>query len=222
MRLWESINTTWAAGAVSSTGLIVRDPGALAEVRLGSEADTDEPLEVAIDSIRIHMATGQQVVILKEKGAERYLPIWIGDVEAKAIAQKITGVETERPMTHDLAVSMLGELGVEIERIVVTSVAHEIFYARVHLVQSGRRYEVDSRPSDAIALAVRTESPIFVASEVLEQAGVVPEAEEGEGQAGTAEADEDRLAVFRALVNSLDLPDLPDEPGAPPQREPGS
>ena len=159
------------------------------------------------------MPTGQHVVILKEKGAERYLPIWIGVYEANAIALKITGITPDRPITHDLLASTLGQLEIGLSRIVVTSLANDVFYARVHLRQDGRDLDVDARPSDAIALAVRMECPIFVADEVLEKAGVLPEKEDLED--GTP--DEDRLAVFRDLVNSLDLPDLPDQPDAEPE-----
>jgi uncharacterized protein len=176
-------------------------------------AGIDGLIEVAVDSIRVHMPTGQHVVILKEKGAERYLPIWIGVYEANAIALKITGITPDRPITHDLMASALGQLDIGLSRIVVTSLANDVFYARLHLRQNGRDLEVDARPSDAIALAVRMECPIFVADEVLEKAGVLPEKEDEEG--GTA--DEDRLAVFRDLVNSLDLPDLPDEPRGEPE-----
>jgi bifunctional DNase/RNase len=97
-------------------------------------------------------------------------------------------------------------------RIVVTSLDNEVFFARLFLQQDGRELDIDARPSDAIALAVRLECPIFVATEVLDRAGVIPEKEEEEGGGGAI--DEDRLAVFRDLVNSLDLPDLPDEPGS--------
>ena len=168
----------------------------------------DGLIEVAVDSIRVHMPTGQHVVILKEKGAERYLPIWIGVYEANAIALKITGITPDRPITHDLMASTLGQLEIGLSRIVVTSLNNDVFYARLHLRQDGRELDVDARPSDAIALAVRMECPIFVADDVLDKAGVLPEKEDGEGDT----PDEDRLAVFRDLVNSLDLPDLPDEP----------
>ena len=165
-----------------------------------------------VDSIRVHLPTGQHVVILKEKQNERYLPIWIGPFEANSIAMKIQGMAPERPITHDLMTTTFGELGIAVSRIVVTSLTEEVFFARLHLQQNGREIDVDSRPSDAIALAVRFECPIFVASEVLERAGVIPEKDEEEA-AAPDKLDEDRLAVFRDLVNSLNLPDLPDEPG---------
>jgi uncharacterized protein len=171
---------------------------------------TDQLIEVAVDSIRVHMPSGQHVVFLKEKDAERFLPIWIGSFEANAIAFKITNVTPERPVTHDLMATTFGELGIALNRIVVTSLSEEVYYARLHISQNGRDFDIDSRPSDAIALAVRFECPIFVASEVLDKAGIIPEKEDEEG-GEQSQADEDRLAVFRELVNNLDLPDLPDE-----------
>ncbi len=167
-----------------------------------------------MDSIRVHMPTSQHVVILKEKNADRYLPIWIGVFEANAIALKITGVTPERPITHDLMATTLGELDVSLRRIVVSSLDNEVFFARLYLARDGHEVDVDARPSDAIALAVRLECPIFVASEVLERAGVTPEAEGADRTEGIDQVDEEKLAVFRDFVNSLDLPDLPDEPGA--------
>jgi len=159
-------------------------------------------VEMAVDSIRVHMPSGQHVVILKEKSAERYLPIWIGIYEANAIALKITGITPERPITHDLIASIFGTANLRLTKIVVTSLTNEVFFARLFIGSNGRELEVDARPSDAIALAVRLQCPIFVSQEVLDKAGVLPE----------TQADEEKLSVFKELVNSMDLPDL----GAPP------
>src|SRR5438105_4198099 len=128
-------------------------------------------IEVSVDSIRIHMPTAQHLVILKEKEADRYLPIWIGSFEAQAIATKISGNALGRPLTHDLMATAFGDLGVSIKRIVVTRLADQVFYARLYVKQNGRDLDFDARPSDAIALAVRVECPIFVASEVMDSAG---------------------------------------------------
>ena len=179
-------------------------------------------IEVSVDSIRIHMPTAQHLVILKEKEADRYLPIWIGSSEAQAIATKISGNTLGRPLTHDLMASFCSDLGISIKRIVVTKLADQVYYARLYVKQNGRDLDFDARPSDAIALAVRVECPIFVASEVMESAGIVPEADELDGDKEKVEntvVDDERLAVFRDFVNSLDLPELPDEPGA--KDEPG-
>jgi len=175
-------------------------------------------IEMSVDSIRVHMPTHQHVVILKEKEAERYLPIWIGIHEANAIALKITGITPERPITHDLLVNVLGAVEVQVHRVVVTSLSNEVFYARILASADGRNLDIDARPSDAIAVAVRVGAPIFVADEVLDKAGVLPEKEgEGEGSAEPemSEEDEEKLAIFREMINSMDLPDLGDQPRAP-------
>ena len=177
-----------------------------------------ELIEMSVDSIRVHMPTHQHVVILKEKEAERYLPIWIGIHEANAIALKITGITPERPITHDLLVNVLGAIDVTVHRVVVTSLSNEVFYARILATANGRNLDIDARPSDAIAVAVRVGAPIFVADEVLDKAGVLPE-KEGEGGEGgepeVSEEDEEKLTIFREMINSMDLPDLGDQPRAP-------
>jgi bifunctional DNase/RNase len=171
-----------------------------------------------VDSIRVHMPSGQHVVILKDKSAERYLPIWIGIYEANAIALKITGITPERPITHDLMTNIFKDLGARLTRIEVSSLSSDVFYARIVMAVDGRVMDIDARPSDAIALAVRAEAPILVADEVLEKAGVTPEPEsESEEGGGGASA-------FKELVNSMDLPDLgsgedrPDIFGGDPQK----
>jgi len=178
-----------------------------------------ELIEMAVDSIRVHMPTHQHVVILKEKEAERYLPIWIGIHEANAIALKITGITPERPITHDLLVNVLGAVDVRVHRVVVTSLSNEVFYARIMASADGRDLDIDARPSDAIAVAVRVGAPIFVADEVLDKAGVLPESDrdrvtEG-GEVELSEEEEEKLTIFREMINSMDLPDLGDQPRAP-------
>src|SRR5262245_22719040 len=179
-------------------------------------------IEVSVDSIRIHMPTAQHLVILKEKEADRYLPIWIGSFEAQAIATKISGSALGRPLTHDLMATAFGDLGIAVKRIVVTRLADQVFYARLYVKQNGRDLDFDARPSDAIALAVRVECPIFVASEVMDTAGIIPEAGELDGDKDKAVAivEEESLAVIRDFVNSLEHPELSDEPGA--KDEPGA
>ena len=159
--------------------------------------------EMQVDSIRVHMPSGQHVVILKDKAADRYLPIWIGIYEANAIALKITGITPERPITHDLMANILHDLGANVTRVEVNSLSSDVFYARIVMAVDGRVMEIDSRPSDAIALAVRTEAPILVANDVLEKAGVTPESEGEDGEAIDGGA-----SIFKELVNSMELPDL--------------
>jgi len=135
-------------------------------------------VEMQVDSIRVHMPSGQHVVILKEKETDRYLPIWIGIYEANAIALKITGITPERPITHDLLANILQSAELRLKKIQVTSLTNEVFFARLFLGVNGKEVEIDSRPSDAIALAVRMTCPILVSQDVLEKAGVFPEKEE--------------------------------------------
>jgi bifunctional DNase/RNase len=165
-------------------------------------------IEMVVESVRVHMLSSQHVVILKESERDRYLPIWIGQSEANAIAMKLQGLSAERPLTHDLLVSILGSLGATISRVVVTHVTEGTFHARLYLDSaSGDETEVDSRTSDAIAAAVRTGSPIYADERVLDEAGVEPDSTEE-----VSAEEEERLAVFREFVNSLDV-DLPGQGG---------
>ncbi len=150
--------------------------------------------EVVVESVRVHMLSSQHVVLLKETERERYLPIWIGPWEANAIATRLQGVTPERPLTHDLFAASLSELGVKVQRVVVSSLADETFHATLELELNGRVYAIDARPSDALALAVRTGVRIYASTEVLDRAGVEPETHVDE-----------KLAVFRDFINSLDV-----------------
>jgi bifunctional DNase/RNase len=173
-------------------------------------------IEMVVESVRVHMLSSQHVVILKESERDRYLPIWIGSAEANAIAMRLQGLTAERPLTHDLFVNVLGSLSSSVSRVVVTHVTDGTFHARLYLeTSSGDETEVDSRTSDAIAVAVRTGSPIYVDERVLDEAGVEPD-----GSEETTAEEEERLAVFREFVNSLEI-DLPGmgggESGPPPE-----
>ncbi len=163
--------------------------------------------EMIVDSIRVHMPTSQHVVILKEKSADRYLPIWIGVNEANAIALKITGITPERPITHDLLANIMSAVDITVDRVVITSLANEVFYARIIASVDGRDLEIDARPSDAIAVAVRVGVGIFVADEVLETASVIPEPDVASEDEDEDEREE-RLSKIRNWVNELNLPDL--------------
>jgi bifunctional DNase/RNase len=189
-------------------------------------------IEVIVESVRVHMRTGRHVLLLKEVGVGRILPVWIGPWEAQAIAMRLQGIASERPLTHDLFATTLGELGVRIERVVIVSLSDDTFHARLEIAGADRRLEIDARPSDAIALAVRVDCPIFASTQVMDQASALPDSddeeeddgeggEEGEGKArkpgrltaasleATGEAlDPTKLDIFREFVNSLD----PDDP----------
>jgi hypothetical protein len=161
-------------------------------------------IEMSVDSIRVHMPSGQHVVVLKQKDSERFLPIWVGMAEANAIALKITGIQPDRPQPHDLIVNMLTQLDVTVRRVVVSELRDDTFHARIIGERAGQEVIFDARSSDAIAVAVRVESPIYVVEEVLDQAGVLPDTQAEDGS---------RLAVFQQMVNDMNLPDL-DTPDA--------
>jgi len=169
-------------------------------------------VEMVVESVRVHMLSSRHVVILKETDHDRYLPIWIGPWEASAIAMKLQGLTADRPLTHDLFASALDSLGVRVDRVVISTLAEETYHARLHLERDGTTFEIDSRPSDALALAVRTGGRIFASEAVLEQAALGGDGEEeGEGAEGapletTGERVVDpRLNIFRDFVNSLDV-----------------
>ena len=177
--------------------------------------DRLQDVAVIVESVRVHMPTGRHVLLLREVGLGRILPIWIGPWEASAIAAHLQGVEPERPLTHDLFAVVLREAGVRLDRVLISRLAEETFHARLVLVSADARLEVDARPSDAIALAIRLEAPIYAAGDVLDRAGVLPAAEAGdeEDDAGAAAGpletggepvDATRLGIFREFVNSLD------------------
>ncbi|MFN2544536.1 MAG: bifunctional nuclease family protein [Actinomycetota bacterium] len=130
-------------------------------------------IEMNLVGVRVELPTNQPIVLLREKEGERFLPIWIGAMEATAIAFALQGIVTARPMTHDLMKNLLEELGVNVERIVITELRDGTFYAVIHLQANGSSYEVSSRPSDAIALAVRVNVPVFAQEEVLTEASIV-------------------------------------------------
>ncbi len=169
-------------------------------------------IEVAIDSIRVSLMTQQRVVILKDIDSDRYLPIWIGPCEAESITIELQGVEVARPLTHDLLKNVILELRAAIRSVQVNELRNETFYARVVLSVDGRQLDVDARPSDAIALAVRAKVPIYVAEKVMDAASITPEedmAAEGVDTAGDARLSE---SPFGDLIDKLDLDDLgPDD-----------
>jgi bifunctional DNase/RNase len=130
-------------------------------------------IEMNLVGVRVELPTNQPIVLLREKEGERFLPIWIGAMEATAIAFALQGIVTARPMTHDLMKNLLEEVGVLIDRIVITELRDGTFYAVIQMQQNGSSYEVSSRPSDAIALAVRVNVPVFANEEVLTEASIV-------------------------------------------------
>ena len=172
-------------------------------------------IEMVIESIRVSLMNYQRVVILKEKESDRYLPIWIGPAEADAIAVRLQEVTVSRPLTHDLLRSIIDALGGSIQYIVVNDLTNDTFYARIIMEVDGRTMEIDSRPSDAIALAVRVQVPIFAEETVLEKAGVRLDQESVEEKVGETEPhtevkpeELEKLSPFRDFVDSLDMDDF--------------
>jgi len=137
-------------------------------------------IEMELAGVRVELPTNQPIVLLKEKDGERYLPIWIGAAEAAAIALALQGVVTPRPMTHDLLKNILDDLGVQVARIVVTELREGTFFAQLDIHRNGDSLEISSRPSDAIALAVRMTVPIFASEDVLSEASILIPGDEDE------------------------------------------
>lgn len=167
-------------------------------------------VEMTVESVRINLQTSQRVVILKATKQERYLFIWIAHPEAYAIAIELQGTSSQRPLTHDLLKNVIHDLGAKIESVVISDLIEDIFYARIVLDVSGRHVEIDSRPSDAIALAVRAKTPIFVEESVLERVGVALENNDEPFAAKSdpkKEAEPDNLDAYRDFINSLDVLD---------------
>lgn len=176
-------------------------------------------IEMSIDSIRVSLMNYQRVVILRESGSDRYLPIWIGPAEADAIAVKLQDVSVPRPLTHDLLSSIIATLGAKVNYIVVSDLQNDTFYARIYLQADGQELVVDSRPSDALALAVRVNAPIYADEAVLDKAGITLDRETGKpvtpeasaGEPGDRKMDEDelkRLSAFHDFIKTLDMDDL--------------
>ena len=128
--------------------------------------------EMVIYGVSFDLVGKQPIVLLKTKDGNRYLPIWIGQPEAAAILMKLQGASTPRPMTHDLVTDILGQLDAQVTRITVTELRENTFYAQVTVQMDGTEIDVDSRPSDALALAVRTSAPIFVADQVIDDSAI--------------------------------------------------
>ena len=172
-------------------------------------------LELVIDGIRVSLMNQQRVVILRVKDTDKYLPIWIGPSEADAIALKLQNVTVPRPLTHDLLFDVITSLDATVDSIVVSDLTDDTFFAKIVLQVDGSTMEVDSRPSDALALAVRTEAPIYAEEVVVERAAIILDAETGRAVPAEQEEDEQprpvteeeraKLSAFEDFIGSLDL-----------------
>jgi len=158
-------------------------------------------IELQLVGVRVELPTNQPIVLLKEREGERYLPIWIGPVEATAIALGMQGIETQRPMTHDLMRDLLQNLSISVDRIVITELREGTFFAEIQMTQNGDRVAVSSRPSDALALAVRMNLEIFANEDVLEEASIAVK-DEDEPDA------EKEVEKFRAFLEEVSPEDF--------------
>jgi hypothetical protein len=172
-------------------------------------------IEVTIESIRVSLMSQNRIVVLREEGGERFIPIWIGPFEADAITLQLQGMEVPRPLTHDLLKNVIETLGAEVLHILISGLEKNTYFARIVIDMEGDTLEIDSRPSDAIALAVRTSSPLYVADEVMAQAGMQPEEEMSLASGGSnSELNEnddvapEDLGAFKDFVEGLDLDKL--------------
>jgi len=175
-------------------------------------------IEVTIDSIRVSLMSQHRIVVLKEEEGNRFLPIWIGPFEADAITLQLQGVDAPRPLTHDLLKTVIETLGAEVVHILINGLEKNTYFARIVLDVDGDTVEIDSRPSDALALSVRVNAPVYIADEVMEQAGLLPEEElsltdeAGVDDETIEEGDEVEqkgdLGVFTDFVEGLDLDNL--------------
>jgi bifunctional DNase/RNase len=197
--------------------MLDRDHEAVGRREATVSGSVDGMHEVIIESIRVGLRNLRRVVILREKDQERYLVIWIGPDLADAIAFRLQEVSVPRPLSHDLMLNLVQELGGDIKAVVINDLQDDTFFARIQVEQDGRLVEIDSRPSDAIALAVRAGVPLYATPEVLDRAGqtLSDEGEPGEeGEAArevpaAASAEElEKLSAFREFVSGLDLDDL--------------
>lgn len=169
-------------------------------------------VECEIDSVRISLTNQDRVVVIKDKNSERYLPIWIGLFESEALTIALQGVQTARPLTHDLLLKAIQALGGQFMRVEIIAIEEDVYFAQLVLLQDGKQVNVDCRPSDALIMLARAHVPIFVSEEILASVAIQPEErrpydlntvdlEEGDAQ--------DNLSVFSDFLSSLE--------GEPPQ-----
>ncbi len=187
-----------------------------------------EMIEVAIDSIRVSLMSQQRIVILREKHAERYLPIWIGVYEAEAITIALQEVEVARPLTHDLLKNVFTQLNARIKQVEVVALRDDTYFGNIVVEVNGRTLNIDARPSDALAIAVRSHVPVLVARSVMDAAGIIPEEDIQEqtdrppvapgGEPTEGDSSEERLSVFKDFLEGLNLGDL-DQPDQPDEED---
>lgn len=172
-------------------------------------------IEVIIDSIRVSLMSQHRIVVLKDLNGERVLPIWIGPCEADAITIELQEMPPQRPLTHDLLKTIINEMGGRVVHILINELRNDVFYSRIVVEINGQQTEIDARPSDAIALAVRVKVPIFIDENVMDKSGIEPEEdvviEPMTSAPDITDEEPPRLSAFQDFVNSLNLDDLPSD-----------
>jgi bifunctional DNase/RNase len=161
--------------------------------------------EMNIYGVSFDLVGKQPIVLLKTAEGNKFLPIWIGHPEAAAILMKLQSATTPRPMTHDLVTDMLEQLGAQVVRITVTELRENTFFAQITVQQDGSELEIDSRPSDAIALAIRADAPIFAADEVIEESGIEFEGDDPEDL-------EQEVSKFKQFLDNVTADEFAQEP----------
>ncbi len=162
-------------------------------------------IEVVIDSIRISLVSQHRIIVLKEMDNERRLPIWIGPCEADAITMELQDVKIARPVTHDLLTEIISEMGGGISHVMIKALKDGVFYASTFIDKSQTMIEIDCRSSDAIAVAVRANCPIFVAPDVMEEAGIYPENSIESEDDSSDDVDDSDMGAFADFMDSLDF-----------------
>ena len=162
-------------------------------------------IAMEIVGVRVELPSNTPIVLLRERSGTRYLPIWIGAPEAQAIAAALEGIDPPRPQTHDLLRLVVETLGAEVDRVDVVELRNNIYYADLVMKRAGESFHLSSRPSDAIALAVRAQAPVFVATQVLTDAGIeIPE-----------DSEEEEIERFREMLEDVTVEDFLKEEGGP-------
>ncbi len=196
----------------------------------------NEMIGIVIDSVRVSLTSTQRIVILREADGDRYLPIWIGPYETESISIALQEIEISRPQTHDLIKNILTALDARLTQVMITNLKDDVFFGKLVIENDKKTIEIDSRPSDALAIAVRYNVPIYVDMQIMETAGIYAEKDirdqfieselmpSGDSQS-SAEPDregEQRLSVFENFIEKLDLDDQPgsDEKKKPDESKP--
>lgn len=179
-------------------------------------------IEMIVDRVQVSLMSQHRLVVLRDVDDERYLPIWIGQFESEAITVELQGMARERPLTHDLLKSTIQEMGGTVRHIHINNLSKDVFFAVINIDAAGDTIEIDARPSDAIALAVRLSAPIYVDKNVMDRAGIRPDRnvepeilgladDLHERSEGGERVDESKLSAFADFVDTLNLEDLEDE-----------